>query len=90
MIGGVQTILYSKQPDLVRAFLRDVLEFSFIDAEHGRLIFAAPPGEVAVHLTEERSYPELYLSCRDVKAEVASSRPRVSNSLNPSKNNAGS
>jgi predicted enzyme related to lactoylglutathione lyase len=71
MIGGVHTILYSKQPDLVRAFLRDVLEFPFVDAGHGWLIFTAPPCELAVHPAEERGYPELYLLCRDVKAEVA-------------------
>jgi hypothetical protein len=31
MIGGVHTILYSKQPDAVRAFFRDVLEFPSVD-----------------------------------------------------------
>lgn len=71
MIGGVHTIFYSKQPDLVRAFLRDMLEFPFVDAGHGWLIFAAPPSELAVHPAEERLCPELYLLCRDVKAEVA-------------------
>jgi predicted enzyme related to lactoylglutathione lyase len=71
MIGGVHTILYSKQADAVRAFFREVLEFPSVDAGHGWLIFTAPPGELAIHPTEERGGQELYLMCADIKAEVA-------------------
>lgn len=70
MIGGVHTILYSKHVDAVRAFFRDVLEFPSVDAGQGWLIFAAPPGELAVHPAEGRSYHELYLMCTDIKATV--------------------
>ena len=71
MIGGVHTIVYSQQSDAVRAFFRDVLEFPSVNAGHGWLIFAAPPGELAIHPVEERAYHELYLMCSDIRAEVA-------------------
>jgi len=63
MIGGMHTILYSRNADAVREFLRDVLKFPSVDAGHGWLIFAAPPAEIAVHPTEGQSYAELYLMC---------------------------
>ena len=71
MIGGVHTILYSKQADAVRAFFRDVLEFPSVDAGQGWLIFAAPPGELVIHPAEERARHKLYLMCADIEAEVA-------------------
>ena len=70
MIGGVHTILYSRNAEAVRAFLRDVLEFPAVDAGHGWLIFSTPPSELAVHPTEERGSHELYLMCTDIKATV--------------------
>jgi predicted enzyme related to lactoylglutathione lyase len=71
MIGGVHTIIYSKQADAVRAFFRDVLKFPSVDAGQGWLIFATPPSELAIHPTEERARHELYLMCADIRAEVA-------------------
>jgi hypothetical protein len=49
VISGAHFLLYSKDPEADRAFLRDVLEFRFVDAGHGWLIFALPPAEAAVH-----------------------------------------
>ena len=49
MILGAHAIIYSKNSGADRAFLRDVLGFSSVDAGHGWLIFALPPAEVAVH-----------------------------------------
>jgi catechol 2,3-dioxygenase-like lactoylglutathione lyase family enzyme len=71
MIFGVHTILYSKNADADRAFLRDVLGFKSVDAGHGWLIFALPPGEVAVHPADEGARHELYFMCDDLKAEIA-------------------
>jgi predicted enzyme related to lactoylglutathione lyase len=76
MIGGVHTILYSKNADAVRAFLRDVLEFEAVDAGHGWLIFAAPPGELAVHPSEGKGYHELYLMVTDIHATVEKLKKR--------------
>ncbi len=70
MIGGMHTILYSKNADAVRMFFRDVLEFPSVDAGHGWLIFAAPPAELAVHPDEKGGSHELFLMCADIKTTV--------------------
>jgi hypothetical protein len=43
MINGAHVIIYSKDADADRAFLRDVLKLSHVDVGHGWLIFALPP-----------------------------------------------
>ncbi len=45
MISGAHVIVYSKNAEADRAFLRDVLGFKSVDAGHGWLIFALPPGK---------------------------------------------
>jgi catechol 2,3-dioxygenase-like lactoylglutathione lyase family enzyme len=70
MIFGAHVIVYSKDAAADRAFLRDVLGFTSVDAGHGWLIFALPPAEVAVHPAEENDRPELYLMCDDLRAEI--------------------
>jgi len=76
MIFGAHVILYSKDAAADRAFLRDVLGLSSVDAGHGWLIFALPPAEVAVHPAEENGRHELYLMCDDLQAEISSLRSR--------------
>jgi hypothetical protein len=71
MIFGAHVIVYSKDSEADRAFLRDVLGLSSVDAGHGWLIFALPPAEVAVHPADENNRHELYLMCDDLKAEIA-------------------
>ena len=73
MITGLHSIIYAKDADKVRAFLRDVLGLKFVDAGHGWLIFAAPPAELAAHPVDEGKEPfhELYLMCDDLKATMA-------------------
>ena len=70
MIIGAHSILYSKDPDADRAFLRDVLGFPHVDVGGGWLIFGLPPSEVAVHPAEASGRHELYLMCDDVEAFV--------------------
>jgi catechol 2,3-dioxygenase-like lactoylglutathione lyase family enzyme len=70
MIFGAHVILYSKDAEADRAFLRDVLGFKSVDAGHGWLIFALPPGEAAVHPSDESASQELYFMCDDLKAEI--------------------
>jgi catechol 2,3-dioxygenase-like lactoylglutathione lyase family enzyme len=74
MISGVHAILYSKDADRLRSFFRDVLGFPAVDAGHGWLIFALPPGEMGVHPTGdgEEARHELYLMCDNVEATIAS------------------
>jgi len=71
MIFGAHIIVYSKDAEADREFLRDVLGFSSVDAGHGWLIFALPPAEIAVHPAEENSRHELYFLCDDLKAEIS-------------------
>ena len=71
MIFGAHVIVYSKNAEADRAFLRDVLGFPFVDISHGWLIFALPPAEVAVHPAQDNGRHELYFMCDDVKAEIA-------------------
>jgi predicted enzyme related to lactoylglutathione lyase len=70
MLIGAHTVLYSADPGATRAFLRDVLDLPSIDAGGGWLIFALPPGEVAVHPHDEPGRHELYLMCDDIEATV--------------------
>ncbi len=49
MITGAHFLLYSKDADADRAFLRDVLEWHSVDLGHNWLIFRVPPAEMAVH-----------------------------------------
>jgi catechol 2,3-dioxygenase-like lactoylglutathione lyase family enzyme len=71
VIFGAHVVVYSKDADADRAFLRDILGFSSVDAGHGWLIFALPPAEVAVHPADESGASELYLVCDDLAAEMS-------------------
>ena len=52
-ITGTHTLLYSSEPDKLRATLRDVFGLPGIDIGHGWMIFALPPSEIAVHPADE-------------------------------------
>jgi catechol 2,3-dioxygenase-like lactoylglutathione lyase family enzyme len=69
MITGIHALIYAKDADKVRAFLRDVLDFRSVDAGQGWLIFALPPAELAAHPVEAGEEPrhELYLMCDDLR-----------------------
>jgi hypothetical protein len=71
MIIGAHSILYSRNAEADRAFLRDVLGLPHVDVGEGWLIFGLPPAEVAVHPDEANDRHELYLMCEDVNALVA-------------------
>jgi len=49
VINGVHAVIFSRDAEGLRAFLRDVLGFSSVDAGGGWLIFALPPAELATH-----------------------------------------
>jgi catechol 2,3-dioxygenase-like lactoylglutathione lyase family enzyme len=71
MIFGVHVIVYSQDAEADRAFLRDTLGLASLDAGQGWLIFALPPGEVAVHPAEGNGGHELYFMCDDLGAEIS-------------------
>jgi hypothetical protein len=76
VISGAHAIIYSKQPEADRAFLRDVLGLPHVDVGDGWLIFGLPPAEVAVHPSRKNDEHELFLMCDDVRAFVAAMRKR--------------
>jgi hypothetical protein len=76
MITGAHSIIYSKDPEADRAFLRDVLKFPSVDVGGGWLIFGLPPAEVAVHPGRKNDIHEFYLMCDDVKAFIADMKKR--------------
>jgi len=80
MITGAHFLFYSTDADADRAFFRDVLGWRHVDAGHGWLIFALPPGEAAVHPADESltiregghvmAGAVLYLMCDDLDATL--------------------
>jgi len=80
MITGAHFLLYSKDADADRLFLRDALGLRSVDAGGGWLIFALPPAEIAVH-PAGKSFVQrhadhvllgavLYLMCDDLRATI--------------------
>jgi predicted enzyme related to lactoylglutathione lyase len=74
VITGVHAIVFSQEAEQVRAFLKDVLGLSSVDAGGGWLIFALPPAELAVHPADGDGRHELYLMCDDIHATLAELR----------------
>ena len=75
MFFGTHLLLYSRDPEADRAFLRDVLEIPAVDAAEGWLIFAMPPAEMGIHPGESQiehagtnlAAGTVYLMCRDLQ-----------------------
>lgn len=79
MITGTHAIIYAEQAEQTRAFFRDVLGLSHVDAHEGWLIFKLPPAELGVHPSRNPQLPdipnsgqhELFLMCDDLSATMA-------------------
>ena len=74
-ITGVHTLLYTPEADAVRSILKDAFGWEHVDAGDGWLIFAAPPGEMAVH-PSDRTAHEITLMCDDLETTVADLRAK--------------
>jgi hypothetical protein len=70
MLIGAHAVIYSTNSDADRAFLRDVIKLTNVDAGGGYAIFGLPPSEVAVHQHDKNDVHEFYLMCADVKALI--------------------
>jgi predicted enzyme related to lactoylglutathione lyase len=74
MIAGTHTIIFAEDAERARAFLRDVLGLEGVDAGDGWLIFALPPGELAVHPGEGwgrgAGHHALFFMCHDIEQAV--------------------
>jgi len=71
MLSGAHVIVYSREAEADRLFFRDVLGFKSVDAGHGWLIFALPPGEAAFHPSAENGPHQLYFTCDDLRTEMS-------------------
>ncbi len=74
-INGVHALLYTSEPEALRAVLRDVFGWKHVDdgQDRGWLIFALPPAELGVHPADAASH-ELSFMCDDLDATVADLR----------------
>jgi catechol 2,3-dioxygenase-like lactoylglutathione lyase family enzyme len=70
VINGAHVIIYSRDAEADRGFLKDVLGYPHVDAGHGWLIFKLPPAEVAVHPTEGPEEHQLFLMCDDLEQTI--------------------
>jgi catechol 2,3-dioxygenase-like lactoylglutathione lyase family enzyme len=74
VIAGAHTIIFAEDAERARAFLRDVLGFDGVDAGDGWLIFALPPGEIAVHpgsgWDRGPGNHALFLMCHEIEKTV--------------------
>ena len=70
MISGAHVMIFTRDEDADRAFLRDVLEIPCIDGGGGWLIFKLPPTELGVHGGESNDIHQLYLMCDDLDTTI--------------------
>ena len=71
MISGAHVMIFTRDEDADRAFLRDVLGIPCIDGGGGWLIYKLPPTEMGVHGGEQNDVHHLYFMCDDLDAEMA-------------------
>jgi predicted enzyme related to lactoylglutathione lyase len=80
MITGMHVLIYADDADAARSFFRDVLDWPYVDAHGGWLIFRAGPAELGVHPTSgadtgeqwaASQHHEISLMCDDIEDTVA-------------------
>ena len=71
LVSGAHVMIFTRDEDADRAFLRDVLEIPCIDSGGGWLIFKLPPAELGVHGGEANDVHQLYFMCDDLDATMA-------------------
>jgi catechol 2,3-dioxygenase-like lactoylglutathione lyase family enzyme len=70
-ITGAHVLLYTPEAEALRATLRDVFGWPFVDDGDGWLIFKLPPAELGVHPSDGETQHALSLMCDDIQATVA-------------------
>ena len=77
MITAIHTLTYAPDADAARTFFREVLEWPFVDAHDGWLIFKTGPSELGVHPAGDGPpRHEISLMCDDVEQTVADLKAR--------------
>jgi hypothetical protein len=74
-------LLYTSEPDALRAMLRDVFGWKHVDAGGGWLIFRLPPSELGVHPSEGETFDsgvrhQISFMCDDIHKTIADLRGR--------------
>jgi catechol 2,3-dioxygenase-like lactoylglutathione lyase family enzyme len=76
-------MLYTSEPEALRAFLRDKLGFAATDVGDGWLVFALPGAEMGCHPSESQSGQvipsgthQISFMCDDIEATVAELKAR--------------
>jgi len=80
-ITGAHVLLYTPEPEALRATLRDAFGWRHVDDGEGWLIFALPPAELGVHPAEGPTWAsgtrhQLSLMCDDLPATLADLRTK--------------
>ena len=80
MINAVHSLVYADDPEAARSFFKEVLEWPYVDAHGGWLIFQSGPSELGVHPTsgshegqewKTEMHHELTLMCDDLIQTMA-------------------
>src|SRR5579863_2649916 len=77
-ITGIHGLFYSSEPEALRAVLKDVFGWDYVEAHPGWLIFALPPAELGVHPVMDDAPPshEISFMCDDITATIAQLREK--------------
>ncbi len=81
MITGVHTMFYSSEPEALRAFIRDKLQFPCTDVGEGWLIFDLPEAEMGCHPADPAKGAfsgthDISFYCDDIEKTVAELKGR--------------
>jgi predicted enzyme related to lactoylglutathione lyase len=75
-ITGVHALIYTSEPEAVRAVFGDVFGWDHVDAGDGWLIFALPPAELGVHPAEGVAGDQVTLMCDDIETTMSELREK--------------
>ena len=72
-INGAHVLLYTSEPEALRAVFRDIFGWKHVDDGDGWLIFALPPAELGIHPAKGPTFDrgvrhQLTLMCDDIIA----------------------
>lgn len=74
MIKGVHTMFFSSEAEALREFIRDKLEFPFVDTGEGWLIFDLPEADMGCHPTDDNppsGTADISFYCDDLDATIS-------------------
>ena len=70
-IVAAHLLLYTPEAEALRAVLRDVLGWDFVEDSPGWLIFKLPAAEIGVHPSEGSTQHQICLMCDDLDTTMA-------------------